>query len=59
VHDSDTRELADLTLSTVAISIVVHGLTSTPLMKWHERRLLVAAAGKARNRSRDRDAVAP
>ncbi|MET0657449.1 MAG: cation:proton antiporter [Steroidobacteraceae bacterium] len=36
---SDAAELADLTLSVVAVSIVVHGITSQPLMEWYERRL--------------------
>jgi sodium/hydrogen antiporter len=35
---SDARELADLTLSAVAASIVIHGATSQPLMAWYERR---------------------
>ncbi len=32
------RELADMTISIVAVSIVVHGLTSQPLMRWYDRR---------------------
>ena len=35
---SEARELADLTLSVVAVSIVVHGATSQPLMTWYEGR---------------------
>jgi sodium/hydrogen antiporter len=35
---SDARELAGLTLSAVAASILVHGATSQPLMRWYERR---------------------
>ena len=31
------RELADMTISIVAVSIVVHGLTSQPLMRWYDR----------------------
>jgi len=31
-------ELADMTISIVAISIVVHGLTSQPLMTWYDRQ---------------------
>jgi hypothetical protein len=27
-----------MTISIVAVSIVVHGLTSQPLMKWYDRR---------------------
>jgi NhaP-type Na+/H+ or K+/H+ antiporter len=38
VGGSAAGELADLTISIVAISIVVHGLTSNPLMRWYERR---------------------
>ncbi|HWP35254.1 MAG TPA: cation:proton antiporter [Thermodesulfobacteriota bacterium] len=32
------RQLAALTLATVAASVVVHGVSVTPLMAWHERR---------------------
>jgi NhaP-type Na+/H+ or K+/H+ antiporter len=32
------RELADLTITIVAVSIVVHGLTSQPLMKSYDRQ---------------------
>jgi sodium/hydrogen antiporter len=32
------RELADMTISIVAVSIVVHGLTSQPLMTWYDRQ---------------------
>jgi NhaP-type Na+/H+ or K+/H+ antiporter len=39
VSGGNARELADLTLSVVAISIVIHGLTSQPLMEWYERQL--------------------
>jgi sodium/hydrogen antiporter len=39
VTGSKANELADLVLSVVAISIVVHGLTSQPLMEWYERRV--------------------
>ncbi len=49
VQDSIGRELADITLSCVALSIVVHGLTSTPLMKWYERQVLRAAEHHAGN----------
>ncbi|HET9446553.1 MAG TPA: cation:proton antiporter, partial [Steroidobacteraceae bacterium] len=31
-------KLADLTISVVAASIVVHGLTAQPLMNWYDRR---------------------
>ena len=36
VNSGAGRELADMTLSIVAVSIVVHGLTSQPLMKWYD-----------------------
>jgi NhaP-type Na+/H+ or K+/H+ antiporter len=39
VQEAEARSLADLTLSVVALSIVVHGLTAQPLMEWYERRL--------------------
>jgi NhaP-type Na+/H+ or K+/H+ antiporter len=31
-------QLTALTLSTIAVSIVLHGLSVTPLMRWYERR---------------------
>ncbi len=36
----DARTLADLTVSAVATSILIHGLTSQPLMGWYESRAL-------------------
>jgi NhaP-type Na+/H+ or K+/H+ antiporter len=44
VPSSDARQLADMTLSVVALSILVHGLTSQRLMEWYERRLERARA---------------
>jgi NhaP-type Na+/H+ or K+/H+ antiporter len=38
VQSTDGRELADMTISIVAVSIVVHGLSSTPLMRWYNRQ---------------------
>jgi sodium/hydrogen antiporter len=38
VQTAAGRELADLTISVVAASIVVHGLTSQPLMSWYDRQ---------------------
>jgi sodium/hydrogen antiporter len=38
VHSTASRELADMTISIVAVSIVVHGLTSQPLMRWYDRQ---------------------
>jgi NhaP-type Na+/H+ or K+/H+ antiporter len=35
---SDAEQLASMTLSVVAVSIVVHGISMTPLMRRHERR---------------------
>jgi NhaP-type Na+/H+ or K+/H+ antiporter len=40
----EASELADLTLSVVAISIVVHGATSQPLMAWYEKRAMNATS---------------
>lgn len=37
--DVDASELADITISVVAVSIIVHGVSSQPLMQWYERRL--------------------
>jgi sodium/hydrogen antiporter len=38
VQGSAAGQLADMTITTVAISIVVHGLTSQSLMTWYDRR---------------------
>ena len=38
VHSTAAHELADMTISIVAISILVHGVTSQPLMRWYDRR---------------------
>lgn len=38
VEGAAARELADLTLSIVAVSIVVHGITAQPAMMWYERQ---------------------
>ncbi len=35
---SDALTLADFTVSVVALSIVVHGLSATPLMDWYNRQ---------------------
>jgi sodium/hydrogen antiporter len=48
VQGTAASELADLTLSTVAVSIVAHGLTATPLMNWYERQLPVTERGARR-----------
>jgi sodium/hydrogen antiporter len=37
VQSADGRELADITISIVAAAIVIHGLTSQPLMAWYDR----------------------
>jgi sodium/hydrogen antiporter len=39
LREHQGRDIADLTLSVVAISIVLHGLTSKPLMDHYERKL--------------------
>jgi NhaP-type Na+/H+ or K+/H+ antiporter len=36
----DTAEkIAWITFTTIVISVIVHGITSTPLMTWYERRI--------------------
>jgi len=40
----EARQVADLVLAAVAVSIVVHGVSVTPLMKWYSVRLEPAAA---------------
>jgi NhaP-type Na+/H+ or K+/H+ antiporter len=40
-HGVDTaaaRELANVTITAIALSVVVHGLTAQPLMNWYDRR---------------------
>ncbi len=51
VHSAG-RELADMTISIVAISIVVHGLTSQPLMKWYDRQQSRGASRRGARASR-------
>jgi NhaP-type Na+/H+ or K+/H+ antiporter len=36
LHGEQARYLADLTLSAVATSILIHGISSQPLMQWYE-----------------------
>jgi len=43
LDDSDARDLADLTLTVIACSIIAHGLSSQGLMEWYERRLRAKA----------------
>ena len=38
VQGAISRSLVDIGLSVVAISLIVHGITSQPLMGWYERR---------------------
>jgi sodium/hydrogen antiporter len=38
LQEGAARDLADITLSAVATSIVIHGLSVQPLMEWYERR---------------------
>jgi NhaP-type Na+/H+ or K+/H+ antiporter len=40
-------DLIALTLSTIAVSMVVHGISVTPLMKWYEKRALRRRARKS------------
>ena len=37
ISEEDAGKIAALTLSVVAISIVIHGITVTPLMLWYEK----------------------
>jgi NhaP-type Na+/H+ or K+/H+ antiporter len=39
VECGKAQPLVDLSLSVVAISIIVHGITTQPLMRWYERRV--------------------
>jgi NhaP-type Na+/H+ or K+/H+ antiporter len=52
VPSTDARELADLTISVVAVSIVVHGLSSQPLMIWYERQRSRRAGSRGSRGSR-------
>ena len=36
--DDLTSELVSITLTTIAVSIVAHGITVTPLMDWYQKR---------------------
>jgi NhaP-type Na+/H+ or K+/H+ antiporter len=38
VEGDAARVLADVTLATVTVSIVAHGVSVTPLMRWYEAR---------------------
>jgi NhaP-type Na+/H+ or K+/H+ antiporter len=46
VQSTDGRELADMTISVVAVSILVHGMSSQPLMTWYDRRQLRRAGSR-------------
>ena len=48
VQGAAAGELADLTISVVAASIVVHGLTSQPLMSWYDRQYSKRATAEQR-----------
>jgi sodium/hydrogen antiporter len=39
LHGESARGIADFVLSAVATSILIHGLSSQPLMTWYERRV--------------------
>ena len=43
---ADARSLADATLVVVAASVVLHGISVTPLMRWHESRRGRPTAGR-------------
>ena len=48
--------LSWITLSTVAFSVIIHGVTTTPLMKWYDKRFGLENRLGARNtRGRPRD----
>jgi NhaP-type Na+/H+ or K+/H+ antiporter len=38
LHGEGARGMADFVLSALATSILLHGLSSQPLMTWYERR---------------------
>ena len=38
LYDGFTERLLGLVLTTIAVSIVVHGLSVTPIMRWYQRR---------------------
>lgn len=47
LKDQLGEQIAWITYTTIVISVIVHGVTSTPLMKWYERR--VKGSGKKAN----------
>jgi NhaP-type Na+/H+ or K+/H+ antiporter len=38
LEEETARELIGLTLTVVASSVVIHGITVTPMMAWYNRR---------------------
>jgi NhaP-type Na+/H+ or K+/H+ antiporter len=48
----EARQVADLVLAAVAVSIVVHGVSVTPLMKWYSARLEPTANARGTAASR-------
>jgi len=48
LDDSLARRLTELTLSAIAISVVVHGISVTPLMLRYEQRLREGPGEEAR-----------
>jgi NhaP-type Na+/H+ or K+/H+ antiporter len=51
VQGAARRELADMTISIVAASIVIHGLTSQPLMNWYDRQYSKRSKSEPRSSS--------
>jgi sodium/hydrogen antiporter len=43
LNDTDARTLADITLATIVVSVVVHGVTVTPLMNRYKRQIAASA----------------
>lgn len=52
LKDQLGEQVAWITYTTIVISVILHGITSTPLMKWYERRV----KGKSKN---DQPATVP
>jgi NhaP-type Na+/H+ or K+/H+ antiporter len=44
LKDQQAEQIAWITYTTIVISVILHGVSSTPLMKWYERR--VKGSGK-------------
>ena len=59
LYDGFTDRLLGLVLTTIAVSIVVHGISVTPLMKWYGRRARREEREAHRPRGLDTDGVRP